>query len=218
MKHAVTVTGGGEIPVHTIFCIGRNYAAHARELGNAVGETPVVFIKPLSALIREGERIRLPAQSNDVHHEAEICLLLGSGGRDISPGEAPGHLLGIGVGLDLTMRDVQSAARAKGLPWTIAKGFDTSAAVSSFVPADALPDPAAIHFTLDVNGARRQSGDSTLMLFPLPVIISYLSSIFTLERGDLIFTGTPEGVAKISSGDVLELRLEKLLSATFTVA
>ncbi len=218
MHPVVTLAGEGEIPVRTIFCIGRNYAAHAREMGNTAGETPVVFIKPVSALIREGEPIRLPAMSRDVHHEAEICLLLGSGGRDIAPADASAHILGVGVGLDLTMRDVQRAAREGGLPWTIAKGFDTSAAVSSFVPAGMLPDPAAIRFTLDVNGTRRQTGDSALMLFPPSAIISYLSSIFTLERGDLIFTGTPEGVGKIASGDLLDLRLGEILSATFTVA
>lgn len=206
------------IPVNNIFCIGRNYAAHANELGNMVAESPVVFIKPTSSIILEGENIILPVMSNDVHHEVELCVLIGGGGKNISEASAHDHILGYGIGLDLTMRDVQSEARGKGLPWTIAKGFDTSAALSSFIPRDEISDPQKISFCLDVNGTLRQRGDTSLMIYSVAHIIRYLSSIFTLHRGDLIYTGTPEGVAALHSGDVLTMSLEEKINCKFEVA
>ncbi|MBL0176734.1 MAG: fumarylacetoacetate hydrolase family protein [Ignavibacteria bacterium] len=205
------------VPVNTIFCIGRNYAKHAAELGNAVEETPVVFLKPVSALIGEDRAIELPSFSNTIHHEAELVVLLGRGGKDIPREDAPGCVRGYGIGLDLTARDTQDALKAKGLPWTIAKGFDTSACLSAFVPKEALPDPRTLRFTLDVNGERRQTGDTAMMLFPVDVLIAYLSTVFTLSEGDLIFTGTPEGVAPIARGDVLSLHLMDTVSAQFLV-
>ncbi len=218
MKSVLFVPSQEKIAVNNIFCIGRNYAAHSKELGNMPGESPVVFIKPTSSIVLEGEKIILPKISDDVHHECEVCLLIGKGGKNIPRSASLDHLLGYGIGLDLTMRDVQSEARAKGLPWTISKGFDTSAAISSFVAREEISDPSHIEFTLHVNSELRQKGDTSLMLFPIPFIISYLSSIFTLERGDIIFTGTPEGVAAIESGDRLELRLADRLSCVFDVS
>lgn len=206
------------IPVNNIFCIGRNYARHIEELGNSKGEDPVVFLKPTSALLREGEQIRLPDFSSNVHHETEIVILVGKTGRAIPERQALEFVLAYGVGLDLTARDTQESLRAHGLPWAIAKGFDSSACVSAFLRADELPDPSDFRFSLDVNGERRQNGDASRMLFPVPVILSFLSRIFTLHTGDLIFTGTPEGVAPIRSGDALELRLLDRISATFRVA
>ena len=217
MKSLHVLSSPESIPANNIYCIGRNYAAHALELGNAIEETPVVFLKPTSSLIFEGEKIRLPSFSRDVHHECELVLLIGKGGANISEAHALDHLLGYGIGLDLTARDVQSVAKKKGLPWTIAKGFDTSAAVSSFIDSTALSDPQKTRFTLRVNGGIRQQGDTSLMLYPVRYIISFLSTIFTLERGDIIFTGTPDGVAAIQSGDTLDLQLENLVHCQFHV-
>ena len=206
------------ITVNNIFCIGRNFAKHISELGNSGGETPVVFLKPTSALAREGTAIRLPHFSQNVHHEVEIVILIGKDGSGIPREQALDHVLGYGIGLDLTARDTQDELKKKGLPWMISKGFDTSACVSSFLKASEIPDTAGMSFSLDVNGVTRQSGNSGMMLFPLPDLVAYLSSVATLHFGDIIFTGTPEGVAQIHSGDVLTLNLMDRLHARFTVS
>lgn len=217
MKSVLYQPTNEHLLVNNIFCIGRNYAAHAKELGNKVDETPVVFIKPTSAIILEGEKIILPSMSNDVHHELEVCLLIGKDGKNIPIESAMDHLLGYGIGLDLTMRDVQNDARSKGFPWTISKGFDTSAAMSTFIARDEIADPQFIQFSLHVNGALRQHGNTALMIFSIPFIISYLSAIFTLQRGDIIYTGTPEGVARLNHGDRLTLQLQNQLTCSFEV-
>jgi 2-keto-4-pentenoate hydratase/2-oxohepta-3-ene-1,7-dioic acid hydratase in catechol pathway len=206
-----------EVPIGTVYCIGKNYARHAAELGGTPEEEPVVFLKPTGAVIRETESIQLPAFSGNVHHEVELVVLIGKGGKNIPREEAPGHILAYGVGLDLTARDVQDVLKKKGLPWAVSKGFDTSACLSDFVEASAIGDPDQATFTLDVNGARRQTGRAAMMLFPVPVLISYLSSIFTLHRGDIVFTGTPEGVSRIVPGDILDIALMDLVTARFEV-
>jgi 2-keto-4-pentenoate hydratase/2-oxohepta-3-ene-1,7-dioic acid hydratase in catechol pathway len=211
------LAGGDPVPVNTIFCIGRNYAKHAAELGNTTESTHVVFLKPVSSVILEDAPIELPAFSQNIHHEAELVVLLGTGGKNIPRERALDCVAGYGIGLDLTARDTQDTLKAKGLPWTISKGFDTSACVSSFADKSALPDPSSLRFTLHVNGSRRQTGDTSLLLFPVDVLISYLSTVFTLSAGDLIFTGTPEGVQRIASGDVLALNLMDTVTATFRV-
>ncbi|WP_174875577.1 fumarylacetoacetate hydrolase family protein [Vogesella oryzae] len=199
--------GGQPQRVNTVFCIGRNYAAHAAELGNAVEPEPLVFLKPNAALLPVGEPIRLPSYSSDVHYECELVVLIGEGGDDIAEADALRHVAGYGIGLDLTARDVQGEAKRRGLPWTKAKGFRGAACISSFVPATAL-DPAAANFTLHVNGELRQQGDSRLMLYPVATIISYLSRTYGLQAGDLIYTGTPEGVGPLQPGDQLQLALQ----------
>ena len=204
--------------VANIYCIGRNYAAHAAELGNQVEPEPVVFLKPTSALLEEGQPLRLPSFSQDVHHEAELVLLIGQGGKDIDPADALHHIAGYALGLDLTARDLQTVAKQKGLPWTLAKGFDGSACISRFVPASDLAAPGQAQFSLDVNEVRRQTGDCTLMIYDIPFIIGYLSSRFRLQAGDLIYTGTPAGVAALQSGDRLVLKLASLIEAKFEVA
>lgn len=209
---------GRSQPVANIFCIGRNYAAHAAELGNAVEPEPVVFLKPTSALRGEGAPLALPDFSQDVHHEVELVALIGRGGKHIDRASALSHIAGYAVGLDLTARDLQAEAKRKGLPWTLAKGFDGSACVSRFVPAAAIPYPGEATFSLDVNGERRQGGDCSLMLHDLPALIAYLSNRFTLQAGDLVFTGTPAGVAALQPGDALALKLGGLVDAAFTVA
>lgn len=215
---AICFTDGRELPVANIFCIGRNYAAHAAELNNPIEPEPLVFIKPTSALLHEGQPIALPAFSHDVHHECELVVALGQGGKHIPREAALGHVAGYGLGLDLTARDMQAVAKQKGLPWTLAKGFDGAACVSRFVSAAELPNPSEATFSLDVNGARRQNGDCRLMLHDLPSLIAYLSSRFTLQPGDLIYTGTPEGVAALHRGDMLVLTLPGLIEARFQVA
>jgi len=195
------------LPINTIYCIGRNYAAHARELNNPVPGEPVVFIKPVSSVVSHGEQIVIPRQSRDVHYEAELVVCIGRGGKDIPEASAMSHVSGYAVGIDATARDLQQIAKDKSLPWSVAKGFDTFAPLSDFVEASVLPDPDAIEFTLDINGERRQHGKTSHMLFPIPFLIHYLSGIFTLQPGDIIYTGTPEGVGGLHAGDALHLAL-----------
>ncbi|SMF15877.1 fumarylacetoacetate hydrolase family protein [Pseudogulbenkiania subflava] len=215
---AVVQLNGQNIRVGNVFCIGRNYAAHAAELGNAVEAEPLVFLKPTSALAGAGEPLHLPAYSRDVHHECELVLLIGRGGHDIPESAALQHVAGYAIGLDMTARDVQSIAKQKGLPWTKAKGFRGAATVSAFVPAERVADPGLLEFSLQVNGETHQQGDTRLMLFPVPAIIHYLSTVYGLSEGDLIYTGTPEGVAAVKPGDRLQLDLHGLVSAEWSVA
>lgn len=191
------------LEVRTIYCIGRNYAAHARELNNPVPGEPVIFIKPASSVVPDGGSIVIPPQSSDVHYEAELVLAIGKKGKNIPIGQAMSHVAGYGLGIDVTARDLQQVAKDKSLPWSVAKGFDTFAPLSDFVDASALQDPDAIEYTLDINGERRQHGKTSHMLFPIPFLIHYLSGIFTLYPGDIVYTGTPEGVGKLNAGDKL---------------
>ncbi|MDZ4806096.1 MAG: fumarylacetoacetate hydrolase family protein [Candidatus Eisenbacteria bacterium] len=208
---------GDEIAVGTIFCLGRNYREHALEMGSDVPTEPIVFLKPSTALLEVGEPIILPGFSRDIHHEVEMVVLLGREGRDIVPSDAMEHVVGYGVGLDLTARDVQAMAKSKGLPWAVAKGFDGSAPVSRFIRAADVPDPHALELSLLLNGTVRQSANTAQMIFRVDDTIAWLSTIFTLMPGDLIFTGTPEGVGPIVPGDEIEIRLDTLVSARFTV-
>lgn len=215
---ATVSLAGRDVTVSNIFCIGRNYAAHVAELGNRPEPEPLVFLKPTSALLADGGCIVLPEYSHDVHHETEVVVLIGRDARHIGEADALEHVAGYGIGLDLTARDTQNMLKARGMPWTKAKGFATAACVSAFVPADAVADPQALTFSLTVNGERRQHGDTARMLFPLAQLISFLSCHYGLSAGDLIYTGTPEGVARLHSGDALALSLDGLLHASFTVA
>lgn len=209
---------GKGIPVNTIFCIGRNYAKHAEELNNPIPESPIIFIKPVTTLLQDGRFIELPAISNDVHYETEVVVLIGKSGKDISPAEALQYVSGYGIGIDVTARDIQEKAKQKSHPWAIAKGFDTFAPVSAFVDAAQIPDPQNIHFKLEINGKIRQNGNTQMMLFPIAHLISFLSFIFTLNPGDLIFSGTPEGVGQLHEGDVLAAVLgNELTSLTVQV-
>ncbi|WP_434628495.1 fumarylacetoacetate hydrolase family protein [Chromobacterium sp. CV08] len=214
----IQMLDGTAMGVANIFCIGRNYAAHVRELGNREELEPVVFLKPRSALSPEGRPIQLPEWTDDVHYEAELLVLIGRGGKRIAKEKALDHVAGYGLGLDLTARDRQNEAKARGLPWTLSKGFDQSACLSRFIAAAELPEPNRCRFSLSINGQLRQSGRTELMLFDLGELIAYLSEKFTLSPGDLIFTGTPEGVGRLHPGDRLSLRLEDKLQAEFVVA
>ena len=200
--------GSNEIfEVRKIFCIGRNYAEHAKEMKADIPEAPIFFLKPRTAIIGDGGVIRIPSISKELHHEVEMTVLLGRGGKDISRGNAFNFVAGYGIGLDMTLRDVQSEAKKKGMPWTLAKGFDTSAPLSAFVPADQITDPHDLDLKLDVNGVTRQKSNTKNFIFKIDELIAYISQFFTFERGDIIFTGTPEGVASTASGDRLEAQL-----------
>lgn len=215
----VRIAGSGQSwPVGKILCLGRNYREHAREMHAEVPAEPVVFLKPSTAILSDGAVLHLPPFSNDVHHEVEMVVLIRSGGRAIDRADAMAHVGGYGIGLDLTLRDVQARAKKAGLPWTVAKGFDGSAPVSDFLTPDRVPDPHRLALSLSVNGEPRQAGTTADMIFPVDVIVSYLSGIFTLEPGDLIFTGTPEGVGPIRPGDRLAADLGGLISLSITVA
>jgi len=192
-------------PVHRIYCIGRNYADHAREMGAAVERgQPMFFTKPADAVVADDGRgvdVPYPPATNELHHEVEMIVALARGGRDIPRESALDHVFGYGVGLDLTRRDLQAAAKAKGHPWDAAKGFDASAPASALVPAATSGHPAHAALTLDVNGERRQHGDIGDMVFDVISIIHELSKLWMLAPGDLIYTGTPAGVAALARGD-----------------
>ncbi|PWN06997.1 fumarylacetoacetate hydrolase family protein [Rhodohalobacter mucosus] len=201
----------------TLYCIGRNYAKHAAEMNSDIPETPVVFLKPRSSIIHEGETVRIPKQSGEVHHEVELVLLIGKQVSNIHKDDALSAIAGFGVGLDITARDVQSEAKKKGLPWSLAKGFNTFAPLGNLVPYDtAKHNLGNMEIRVEVNGDVRQSGRTSDMIFRAEELISYLSGCFTLYPGDLIFTGTPEGVSPVIGGDTVSAEIENGLS-TLTV-
>lgn len=197
------LTSGKEFRIGKILCIGRNYVDHIHELGNELPSAPVIFMKPSSSIIYDNGQINIPSYSNDCHHEGELAVLIGQTGSHISEYEALDHVAGYGVAIDLTLRDVQGELKKKGLPWDIAKGFDTACPLSGFTPAEQVDDPQNLQIILSVNGEIRQNGSTGLMINSVSRIISHLSDIFTLEPGDLILTGTPAGVGRIISGDRL---------------
>lgn len=188
-----------------IICIGRNYRKHAEELGNEVPSEPVIFLKPETALIPRGHPFFYPAHSQDVHYEVELVVRIDRVGRHIEEGFAHRYYSSIGLGVDFTARDVQKACKEKGLPWEKAKAFDHSAPVSrEFIPLTELDNRAEIPFSLAINGKTVQEGNSKDMIFSLDRLIQEVSKYFTLKIGDLLFTGTPEGVGPIQIGDELE--------------
>ena len=209
---------GTGLKLQNIFCIGRNYSEHAKELNNPLPTTPVVFIKPTSSVCYDGENIILPSQSNNVHHEVEIVIVIGKIGKNISESQAHKFISHIGIGLDLTARDLQDKAKEKSLPWTISKGFDTFTVLSSFVPFDGVVQALSnINFELKINGELRQSGNTGDMIFSIPQIVSFLSTIFTLSPGDIIFTGTPAGVGPLKTGDKVEAKIKDSISLSLGV-
>lgn len=200
-----------------VICIGRNYVAHIQELGNEKPTEPVIFLKPDTAVIKDNAPFYLPDFSQDVHHELEIVLRIGKEGKNIQPQFAHRYVDGIGLGIDFTARDLQSQLKAKGLPWEISKSFNGSAPVSKMLPVPAWETLGNLHFHLDVNGERRQTGDTSLMLFPFAELIAAASKYFHLKTGDLIYTGTPAGVAQVKAGDRLQGYLQDQLLLDFEV-
>ncbi len=212
MKTAKVTGTNQAYPIGKILCIGRNYVDHIKELGNEASDRPVVFMKPATSVIGQGEAIVIPSYSSDCHHEAELALLIGKVGKDIPPAEALGYIAGYGVAVDLTLRDVQAELKNKGLPWDIAKGFDTACPLADFVAADKVKNPQELHIRFTVNGEVRQDASTALMIHTVPEIVSYLSSVFTLEPGDVILTGTPAGVGPVRSGDRLSAEIAGVAS------
>ncbi len=195
-------------PVGRIFCIGRNYADHAREMGHDPDrEPPFFFMKPVSALATEGV-FRLPKGAQEVHHEVELVVALKSGGAEIAPEEALAHVFGYGVGLDMTRRDLQAVAKKLGRPWETAKGFDGSAPCGALAPAARIGHPAKGGISLSVNGEIRQKGDLGEMIWGVADLLAAISRSMALRPGDLILTGTPAGVGAVRPGDRLEARIE----------
>lgn len=190
-----------------ILAVGRNYADHVKELNNQQSEEPVIFMKPDTALLKNNMPFYIPEWSKNIHYEVELILKIGKEGKHISEKFAHKYIEGIGVGIDFTARDLQNKLKEKQLPWTLAKGFDGSAPISEFLSPDNFPDFKNISFSLSKNGTEVQKGNSGDMIFSFEKIIAYISSFITLKKGDILFTGTPEGVGPVSIGDTLEASL-----------
>jgi len=197
-----------------IICIGRNYVDHIKELNNAIPASPVFFLKPDTALLTRNRPFYYPDFSKNIHYEVELVLKICKVGKNIQKKYAYSYYEEIGIGLDMTARDLQDSAKEKGLPWAISKGFDQSAPISKFIPVKQFRDIRNIHFHLDLNGETVQKGNSLLMMYDFDDIIAYISKFITLRTGDYIFTGTPAGVGQVKIGDLLEAYIEdeKLLS------
>ena len=211
--HQYVIQGSSQrLPIGKIIGLARTYKAHAEEMHAAVTEDPLLFLKPESAVIFSGGSIIIPSRSHCLHHEVELGVVIGTDGAFISEARARYHILGYLVALDITARDIQDEAKKKGWPWAIAKGFDTFAPISDVVPAERIPDPMNLDLTLHINGQLRQQANTSLLLYSLDRIVSFISEIMTLRTGDLIMTGTPQGVGEIKEGDLLEARLEDYCS------
>jgi acylpyruvate hydrolase len=197
-----------------IIAIGRNYAAHAKELNNPVPTTPVIFMKPDTAVLKDNKPFYIPDFSSDIHYELEVVLKIAKEGKHIQEKFAANYYEEIGLGIDFTARDIQSRHKEKGLPWELAKSFDNSAAISAFIPKTSLENIYDFDFELKINEEIRQKGNTKNLLFSFEKIIEFVSQYITLKKGDLIFTGTPEGVGQVLAGDHLEAWLngEKLLN------
>lgn len=207
-----------QFTIGKIVCLARNYAEHARELGNETPTAPVLFMKPASSVIGDGETVHIPSYSQECHYEVELAVLIGTQARNVTADKALECVAGYGVAIDMTLRDVQNQLKARGLPWEIAKGFDTACPLSDFVPAASVADPHALNLKLAVNGESRQNGTSSDMINRIPQIIAHISAIFTLEPGDVILTGTPAGVGQVTAGDVMTAEIVSVGCLTIPVA
>jgi fumarylpyruvate hydrolase len=215
---AVAIEGGGRFPVRRIYCVGLNYADHIREFGRDPGSSPpVFFMKPADAVVANGAAIPYPPRTADFHHEIELVVAIGRAGLRLTPEAALGHVFGYAAGNDLTRRDLQRAAKERGEPWDISKGFDHSAPVAAIRPAS-RGHLSRGRIWLTVNGERRQESDLTRMIIGVPRLIAELSTLYRLEPGDLIFTGTPAGVGPLKPGDRLEGGIEGLEVLRNTIA
>lgn len=210
MKNIKFKNSNEQIAVGKIVCVGRNYKAHAEEMGNEVPEFPIIFMKPASALIYSGDKIIHPQHSNEMHHEVELVLLIGDTIKDADDETAKSAIAGYAVGLDMTLRDLQAELKKKGHPWELAKCFDTSAVVSDFISVADLQLTGDEKISLSVNDEPRQNSTLNKMIFNPVEIVKYISSKITLEKGDLIYTGTPEGVGKVNRGDKLNAEISNV--------
>jgi fumarylpyruvate hydrolase len=216
---AVTVKGRAEqFAVHRIYCVGRNYAAHAREMGaNPEREPPFFFTKPATALVPNHARVPYPSRTGNFHHEIELVVAIGKGGRDIPAAQALDHVYGYAVGNDLTRRDLQADAKDHGRPWDTSKGFDHSAVISAITPAQQSGHLRTGKIWLKVNGQVRQQADLSELIWSVPEVIAELSTLFELQPGDLIYTGTPAGVGALERGDRLEGGIDGLEELVTTI-
>lgn len=216
---SVAVAGvDGRFPVRRVFCVGRNYAEHVREMGNdPKSEPPIFFTKPADAVVESGAAIPYAANTSNLHHEVELVAALGRGGANIAAADALGCIWGYAVGVDLTRRDRQAEAKQAGAPWDAAKAFDHSAPIGAITPAAEIGHPEKGRIWLSVNGQVKQDADVADMIWRVPDIIAHLSRSWTLQRGDLIFTGTPSGVGPLRPGDVVTCGVEGLSELKFSV-
>ncbi len=212
---SVGVAGGGRFPVRRIFCVGRNYAAHAREMGaDPAREPPFFFTKPADAVISNDD-VPFPSATRSLHFEMELVVAIGQAGHTIRSDQALDHVYGYAAGVDLTRRDLQDEAKSLRRPWDMSKGFDASAPIGLITPAEKTGHPASGRITLSVDGARRQNGDLADMIWPVPDIIVFLSTLVALMPGDLIFTGTPDGVGAVERGRRIDGSVEGVGSVSF---
>jgi fumarylpyruvate hydrolase len=205
-------------PVRRIYCIGRNYAEHAREMGMDERDPPFFFMKPADAIVQNGQTIPYPPQTNNYHYEGELVVAIGKPATDVTVEEANNRIFGYGVGLDMTRRDVQIAAREVGRPWDMGKGFDNSAPCSAIFSVADIGHPSEGRIHLAVNGETKQDGDIKDMIWNVPESISYLSGLVSLEPGDLIMTGTPAGVGPVVSGDKMVVSVDGVTELTCSIA
>ncbi|PBK93278.1 hypothetical protein ARMGADRAFT_1080429 [Armillaria gallica] len=189
-----------------IVAIGRNYSEHIKELANTAPKEPFFFIKPTTSYLPSGGKLELP-RGIIAHHEVELGIVIGNGGRDISQANADSHIAGYALAVDMTARNLQDQVKKRGLPWSAAKGFDTFTPIGSFIPKDKVLDPHDLRLSLRINGGIKQNGTTADMIFRIPRLIEHISSIMTLEEGDLVLTGTPSGVGPVSPGDKVECLL-----------
>lgn len=201
---SIPIARGGLFAVRRVYCVGRNYAEHIKEMGNDVRDPPFFFAKPADAVVVGGAGIDYPPQTSDFHHEVELVVAIGKDGADIAAEDALDHVYGYACGLDMTRRDLQAVAKKAGRPWEMAKGFDQSAPIGTIEPAEAIGHPTSGAITLSVNGEERQRGDLGDQIWSVPETIAYLSQFVTLRAGDLIMTGTPAGVGPVVRGDRIE--------------
>jgi 5-carboxymethyl-2-hydroxymuconate isomerase len=210
MKYLKFKNSDEQVAIGKMVCVGRNYAAHAKELGNEVPEFPIIFLKPASNVIFSGDSVVHPSYSNDLHHEVELVLYIGEDVKNATDEEAEKAIHGYTIGLDMTLRDLQNEFRKKGEPWTLAKCFDTAAVLTDVVLKKDYKLKGDEKISLAVNGNTRQNSSIANMIFSPVEIVKYISARFTLEKGDLIFTGTPEGVGRVVPGDKIEAELENI--------
>ena len=216
---AVPIAGSDEVfPVRRIYCVGRNYAEHAREMGSDPDrEPPFFFMKPTDTIIQDGADFPYPSMSENVHYEMELVVAIGTGGKDIPQGKANDHIFGYACGLDMTRRDLQGEAKKMGRPWEIGKAFEHSAPIGPIESVFETGHPECGVIALDVNGTRRQEGDLAQMIWKVPEMISYLSEYFELAAGDVILSGTPSGVGPVERGQTMEMACEGLGAMTVKV-
>lgn len=202
------VAGAGEVKVGKIICLLRNYRAHAAEMKSEPPKEPYFFIKPSTSIVHDGGAVIIPPQSKNVHHEVELAVVIDKTATKVPKARAMEHVSAYAVLLDMTARDIQDEAKKAGRPWSVAKGFDTFAPVSEAVPGGRVPNPHNLEIWLKVGGELRQKGSTSQMIYDIPTVIEYVSHIMTLEPGDIIATGTPEGVGPVKAGDVVEAGID----------